>query len=356
MQRLDIRSLLQTTLALSCLAGASCDRPGDSADCDLPPDEHTRIDVAQWHLGPTDLAEAAETYDAYYDDYYEYGEEPDPLEAWATLDEEAQCELACEFVVARAMGLNWGDFFYGYDYVAIDRCELAIPESGATVTCSGTLVEDSGFCIGRPALHRSMSTPHRPVSVLDAMAQMEHDSVAAFEELAAQLRRLGAPVELVARALESANDERHHVELLVGLGARRPRDRVAPSPEASLEALARHNAVAGCVTETWAALLAMHQAAHADDPRARRAHARIADDETRHAQLAWDLHRWCASQLDPDGVAEIEHARLEALVALPDQAEALAAELPARTRHALGLPDPARARGLAASFAERLAG
>jgi hypothetical protein len=48
----------------------------------------------------------------------------------------------------------------------------------------------------------------------------------------------------------------------------------------------------GCVGETLAAVLAGERLEHARDPAVRAALERIADDETRHAELAWRTVRW----------------------------------------------------------------
>ena len=55
------------------------------------------------------------------------------------------------------------------------------------------------------------------------------------------------------------------------------------------------NAREGCVRETFGALIAMHQAERAGDPIIRRAMRRIAEEETRHAELAWEVASWSAS-------------------------------------------------------------
>ena len=57
-------------------------------------------------------------------------------------------------------------------------------------------------------------------------AQLEHASVPAFLQLAAELARLHAPAPLIARALEAARDEQRHTELCMRL-ARRHLERCA---------------------------------------------------------------------------------------------------------------------------------
>lgn len=88
------------------------------------------------------------------------------------------------------------------------------------------------------------------------------------------------------------------------------------STAASLEALAIENAVEGCVRETYAVLRAMWQAQHAGDRRIRPALAVIARDESRHAELSWDLAAWLDAKLDAPARARVETARLRALAEL----------------------------------------
>jgi len=56
-------------------------------------------------------------------------------------------------------------------------------------------------------------------------------------------------------------------------------------------------AVEGCVRETFGALEATFQAKNANDPQIRRVMRRIAEDETRHAALAWRVAAWIEPRL-----------------------------------------------------------
>ena len=75
----------------------------------------------------------------------------------------------------------------------------------------------------------------------------------------------------------------------------------APSPcaaaQLTFEAFVLENAVEGCVRETFGALLAMHQRERAADPGVRGPCAASPQDETRHAELAWAIHRWALPRL-----------------------------------------------------------
>jgi hypothetical protein len=61
---------------------------------------------------------------------------------------------------------------------------------------------------------------------------------------------------------------------------------------ADLSALAASAVAEGCVGETLAAIQAAEQHARAIDPAVRAALATIADDEARHAELAWQSVAW----------------------------------------------------------------
>lgn len=163
------------------------------------------------------------------------------------------------------------------------------------------------------------------------IAELEAASVTAFQRLAEELAHHGAPVDLIARARASARDEVRHTTYMTALASRYG---AVPSavllekmPARDLFALALENAVEGCVRETFGALQATFQAARAEDPAVKRVMTRIAEDETRHAALAWAIAAWAEPRLEEEERFAIECARVRAI-------EALAAAL--RTE-----PDPA---------------
>ena len=122
------------------------------------------------------------------------------------------------------------------------------------------------------------------------------------------------------------------------------------SAKHDLLAVATHNAVEGCVHETWAAVEAAWLAHRGADEELRTAFRRIADDEAGHAQLAWDIHAWLTSRLSEAEAAAVHHAQRVALGALPRRAMASA-----RWSARLGSPDPSRAHAMATVLAETLA-
>jgi hypothetical protein len=158
-------------------------------------------------------------------------------------------------------------------------------------------------------------------------AHLEAASVEAFASLAEELTALGAPAELARAAERSARDEERHARLTGHIARRHggepPGVRVARRRSRSLEAMAIENAVEGCVRETFGALAASWQAAHARDPLIARTMASIARDETRHAALAWAIARWVEPRLDARTRRRIVAARRRAVRTLRRQARAV---------------------------------
>lgn len=196
----------------------------------------------------------------------------------------------------------------------------------------------------RPAgLHAVAGEPlDSPGAWLAATAHLEAASVPAFERLADELRSHGAPGELQAAARAAAADERRHAAGMTAAarryGARPPAFVVDPPRPRSLAALARENAVEGCVRETWAALLAAYQAMSAEDPAFRALMAEVAVDERRHAELAWAIDAWARTRLSAAEVRELDDALAGAAAALRPSVDP-----PAPLAGPLGLPQLARA-------------
>jgi hypothetical protein len=113
-------------------------------------------------------------------------------------------------------------------------------------------------------------------------------------------------------------------------------------PVRSLGALARENAREGCVRETFGAMIAAHQAAHAADAVTRDAMAAIAVDESRHAQLAWEVDAWARATLPRDEARAVARARRDAATKL--LRDLGRGEVPAGVAQTLGLPSAAAAQ------------
>jgi hypothetical protein len=139
-----------------------------------------------------------------------------------------------------------------------------------------------------------------------AAAAMEHASVAAFARHVLQLMALGAPEPLIASAQAAIIDEHRHARDCFGIASTYLDRPVGPDsfPEAGrpfdvdLESVLREVIAEGCIGETIAALRAQHASARCEQTYLSDRLARIADDELRHAMLAWEFVRWALDQ-DP---------------------------------------------------------
>lgn len=186
------------------------------------------------------------------------------------------------------------------------------------------------------------------------IAHLEAASVPAFEQLHDELLLHRAPMALRTEARRSVLDEFHHTKLMAELARRFGAEPTAPelketSPR-SLLALACDNAAEGCVRETFGALVASYQATHAEDADVRAQLALIAEDETRHAQLSWDIDAWAQRQLSAPERVSVQAARRRALETLREE---VLSPPDADVARAAGLPPPHVASAmLNALFAE----
>jgi hypothetical protein len=148
------------------------------------------------------------------------------------------------------------------------------------------------------------------------MAWLEAASVPAFLRLAEELKAQGAPEALIRAARRSAGDEVRHQRAMEALarhhGASVPTVEVAPFSARSLEAMVMENAREGCVREMYGAVVVGWQARTAGDARVREELGRIAEDELRHAELAWAVDAWAAERLSPEELRRVREARVEA--------------------------------------------
>lgn len=141
------------------------------------------------------------------------------------------------------------------------------------------------------------------------LGQMEHASIAAFARFSLQLLALGAPPGLVEACTSALQDETRHAQLCFAIASRYAGHAIGPGPLDISQCLAQSSLLEvvdlviaeGCVGETSAALEAREAAAGASDPVLRRAFTQIADDEQRHAELAFRFVSW-ALERDSSGV------------------------------------------------------
>ena len=179
-------------------------------------------------------------------------------------------------------------------------------------------------------------------------AQIELSSVWTFLRLAAELTAAGAPGELIARALDAADDEVRHAELCaqaaggVGLAAlpmiaARPRFTARGPPAPATPAV--RAGPGGCPRQTAAPLAVeawreacLNETAPAEEARLAARDAEInvemltaiARDEDRHAELSWEVLAWVFEVAPAVARAAISDAPAAIAVASPSQDPALA--------------------------------
>jgi hypothetical protein len=144
----------------------------------------------------------------------------------------------------------------------------------------------------------------------------ELDASLAFERLASVLSILGAPAELVDRTRAAGDDEGRHARDAFSLAAAYGGEplgpgplRVPDAPSPSIDALAVETFFDGCVGETLGAREASAALTHCRVPAARDAIERVAIDERRHAELAWDMLAWLLPRTSVQARATIAAAR-----------------------------------------------
>lgn len=190
----------------------------------------------------------------------------------------------------------------------------------------------------------SESCPNALGAYFSGVSQLEAASVVAFRRLERELVHLAAPRSLVRSAARARRDEIRHARVTRRLAQRfggHPRSpRVTKVPPRSLEAVAFENAVEGCVRETFAALVALWQATHAADESIAREMTCIAEDETRHAALAWAIHGWLVERLSLANRDRLNAGAARAITALENE---IAEPAPDLVKLA-GLPNAPRQR------------
>lgn len=186
-------------------------------------------------------------------------------------------------------------------------------------------------------------------------AHLEAASVHAFRILRRELLSFGAPKNLLDAAQRAERDEVRHARMTTRIarahGSTPPKVRVKRSANRSLEAVATENAVEGCVRETFGALVAMWQAERASDAGVADAMKTIAIDETRHAELAWNVAAWADFALDAKARERVNAAKMKAIRDLEKEITVQAhPDLIARA----GLPSAAEQRRLLAALSTTL--
>ena len=170
------------------------------------------------------------------------------------------------------------------------------------------------------------------------LGRMEHASIAAFARFTLELLAFGAPPDLVEQAQAAMADETRHAKLCFALASAYAGRAIGPgvlemsgvSVSADLASSALTAFIEGCIGETVAAAEANEAAASATDPPIATLFAGIAEDEARHAALAWRFIAWALASSTPSArssiLSQLTEAAERALHARP--ATAPRVELP----------------------------
>jgi hypothetical protein len=200
-------------------------------------------------------------------------------------------------------------------------------------------------------------SPEARAALAEAWARdalLEHASIASFARFSLELMAVGAPADLVEAAHRAALDEVRHARACFALASAYRGAPVGPSPfpfegrvdvSGDLARIAARTVVEGCVGETIAAVLAAEQLAGATDPAVCAALSVIAEDEARHAELAWRVVAWAVQTGGERVRAAAAEAFEAALRGTGDVAPACDA----------GSPDVAAAHGRLSAAAARAA-
>lgn len=133
------------------------------------------------------------------------------------------------------------------------------------------------------------------------MGIAEHASVAAFARFVLHLMSLGAPPNLLLEAIRAMGDEVEHARLCFGIARQFSGLTAGPGPldlSGILDLVQDPSEILqaaileGCFEETISAECARVAFSLAEDPTIRTTLARIAEDESRHADLSWRFVTW----------------------------------------------------------------
>ncbi|MFN3200925.1 MAG: hypothetical protein ACE366_21170 [Bradymonadia bacterium] len=136
-------------------------------------------------------------------------------------------------------------------------------------------------------------------------ALAEHASVASFARFTLHLLAAGAPPHLLEASHQAGLDEIKHARACFKLAARYRGEAMGPGPlpmsgdvlgPTDLPSLTAAAVIEGCVGETLSALEAAEAAQIATDAEVKSVLVDIAEEEGRHAELAWAFVTWAVQQ------------------------------------------------------------
>jgi hypothetical protein len=225
------------------------------------------------------------------------------------------------------------------------------------VSCTAAIVERTDWADGALAdAPASSEDRERLAGAWARDAAMEHASIAAFARFTLELLAHGAPADMVAASQDAGADETRHASACFGIASRLAGRALGPGrlvvgviEERSLADVVASTVIEGCIGETLSALVAEARLQHAVDAKARAALSMIAEDEARHAELAWRFVGWAIQTGGPAVREAAAKALREIARAMPSFVDPSLTSLSPRVVREHGLLDEASAREVVAA-------
>jgi hypothetical protein len=169
---------------------------------------------------------------------------------------------------------------------------------------------------------------------LTEQAQHEHASIASFARTLCELLALGAPATLVGKTQRALADEVRHAATCFDWARRLGGEAIAPGPLPEAVAPLSRSKVdmlldvfwGGCVGESLAAHRAAARSQVTSIDALAQDYIEIADDEARHAALAFETARWMLDSF-PECRSELDVAIDELRATYPAREQAILAPL-----------------------------
>ena len=214
---------------------------------------------------------------------------------------------------------NWKEVVVAVQEQGRDKLLPQLDVQVGVVECNGSLVHvQFGRAATTPAQYEALDDDWG--GYFARLAQEEATAVFAFGELLEHLNRWEAPESLQDWCGQIIDEEQTHALMMSGLAHRNGQKSACiqfPSVnQVSMKEMAIHNALTGCIGETWSAVLLRYQSEHA--PKYNGVFKRIAKDETSHAEFSWVLHEWLMSKLSEDEQTEVLESMKELLSNPPE--------------------------------------
>lgn len=159
-------------------------------------------------------------------------------------------------------------------------------------------------------------------------ALFEHASVASFSRFSLHLMAVAAPPDLLHDAHRAAIDEVKHARMCFALASAYAGEPLGPGAlplegdilgSLDLTSIVLATVHEGCIGETLASLEASTVLEIAEEPAVKEVLEHIAEDEGRHAELAWRFVKWALPRGGDDLRRAVRRAFDEAIASAPPE-------------------------------------